>query len=84
MMDAPDPKISIEDVRLLAQLHRDMDAGKIFYVMLEGERIAVDDQIADELGLEKGQTICRLIFQEIMKANLASIEAQIAIHGAAE
>ena len=62
---------------MLAQQERDMDAGKVFFVVMDGARIAVQDDVAKELGLVHGQTISRTIFGAILEAQIASVKAQI-------
>ena len=72
-------RLAPEEVRMLAQQQRDMDTGKVFFVVLNGERLAVEDDVAKELGLERGQTISRDIFGAILNARIAHVQAKIAL-----
>lgn len=71
--------LDVGEIKMLAQLERQMDAGEVFFVLLDGERVAVSNEVAEELGLERGQTINRTIFAAILRAQIAQIEAQIAL-----
>ena len=63
--------LSLEEVRLLAELERKMDSGEIPYVVLQNERIAVIPSIMKHLELKSGQTISMTIYLEIMKCSLS-------------
>jgi hypothetical protein len=66
-----------EDIQVLAQLERDMDAGTQPYVILEGQRLAVHSANLAEFGLTAGQTISRPIFVAIQRAHLAYLQQEV-------
>ena len=72
-------ELSNEDIRALADLERMMDSGEVPFVILNGERVATNELIMSELGLEQGQTINREIFKAMMRAQLAALQAQMAL-----
>ncbi len=76
-------KLTTEEIGMLAEVERKMDRGKVFWVVLEGNRITVGDTVAKELGLEQGQTINGVIFTAILEGQLAALQAQIATEKAA-
>lgn len=43
-----------DEIRMLADVERKMDSGEMFYVVYRGERAAVNELVAEELGLERG------------------------------
>lgn len=66
-------------IKFMAQVHRDMDSGKIKHVILNGERMPVINDAMEKFELVNGQTIDRIIFFEIVKYTGACVAAQIAI-----
>jgi hypothetical protein len=77
-------EFSDEDISMLAEVERRMDAGDTPYVILNGERVAMFQDVMDDLGLKKGQTITRVIFHHILLKNLAKCEAQLVILNASK
>lgn len=73
---------TIEDIAMLAKVERDMDAGRQPFVVNHCHRLAVRQEIMDELGLEHGQTITDVIAIAICEANIRSIRAQIEMRAA--
>lgn len=67
-------KFSNEEIKMPAQLERDMDNGKQPFVVSEGGRTAVSVDCMEALGLEQGQTINQGIFEAILRYNLEQIE----------
>ncbi len=65
-----------EEIKLLAECERKMDDGYPF-VLLGHERIMCKQECLDEFGLVIGQSINSAIFHEILKWNIADIEAKI-------
>jgi hypothetical protein len=75
--------LSSNDIRMIAEAERMMDGGHPF-VMLDGQRVMCRQEVMDELGLKQGQTINGVIFEAILRQNLAHCQAQIAIKKAQE
>lgn len=72
------PRIGLEEFRLLAECERQMDAGVTPFVVMSGQRIAMDAEALSDLGLSQGQSITPTMFGIILQYNLRRIEAQIA------
>lgn len=66
-----------EQVRMLAEAERGMDAGKLPYVVSSGERLLVDPLVMDEFGLEIGQTVSNAIVIAILEASIAMCDTAI-------
>jgi hypothetical protein len=73
---------TIEQLRLLAEAERLMDEGKMPFVILRGERVSVQPEVMEELGLKQGQTINLSIFLAICEQFTALCQASIAIQKA--
>lgn len=71
-----------EQIRMLAQVERDMDAGKLDYVQLNGKRVVVSAKAKEHFGLRTGQTINSNIFGALLEFNLADVQAAIALQNA--
>ena len=69
--------LSLEEVRRLALLERQMDEGTLAYVVYQGERCAMMPDVLEHLGLKSGQQVSSTIFHEIIKTNLAFLQRQI-------
>ncbi len=71
---------TVEDIRLLAEMERTMDSGEQPHVFdKDRHRWAVSTEIMEELGLKSGQTVNGAIIMAILEANLASLQARIAV-----
>ena len=77
-MDMQSPEI----IEQLAKIDRDMDSGKVAFVVNAGERFAFDRDLLTEYGIESGQTVSGHIIVVLMRANLARIRALCAIEKA--
>ena len=62
---------------MLAEAERMMDSGEKKYVIFEGYRLMVEDEVMVALGLQPKQTINREIFEAIQKESLKMIRLQI-------
>lgn len=73
-------KLIIEELRLLAEAERQMDAGEVPWVRVEGAsgRASMRPEIMAALGLTTGQTISWFLFGEIARMNLEHCQAQLA------
>ncbi len=69
-------KLTNEQIRMLAQAERQMDAGELPFVVCMGRRLIVQPMVLEELGLESGQTVSDTIVLAIMEGNLALMRAQ--------
>ncbi len=50
-------KLTTEEIKMLAEVERQMDAGEVPFVVWAGNRMVVQQIVMDELGLESGQTV---------------------------
>jgi len=64
--------LSIEEIRMLAEAERQMDAGELAYVVGPGGRLVVQPEIMERFGLEAGQTVSTELCVAIGEAHLAS------------
>ena len=64
--------LTLDQVRELARLERDMDAGEQPFVILNGMRIAVMPEIMRHFELVTGQTISMTLCMEITQASIAA------------
>lgn len=69
-------------IRAMAEAERMMDAGTLPYVMAPSpngklERFAVNQEVMDDLGLVKGQTVNTMIMDAIIEASLDKIKKVI-------
>ena len=72
-------EITPEMIREIAALERRMDAGEQPFVKLGDERMAVMQEVMEELGLESGQTVPRFLFNKILEASIGVCKSQIAM-----
>lgn len=72
--------LTLKDLQLLAECERQMDAGEVPWVRVEGAsgRSMMRPEIMEALGLVTGQTISWFLFGEIARLNLEHLRAQIA------
>ena len=69
-----------EEIRMLAEAERMMDAGEMPFVVTEGGgRLMVSQLVMDELGLESGQSASPFIAVAIERAGLAALRASRAM-----
>ncbi len=67
-----------EQIRMLAEVERKMDAGEQPFVLYGGHRLAVNPATMAHLALAQGQTISDAIALAVAKHNVEMIEAEIA------
>ncbi len=70
-------QLSLDNIRALAKLERDMDTGAQPFVFYSGSRWAFPRKVLSHLGVESGQTVTHPILLEIMRANLLYISREI-------
>ena len=75
-------KLTNEQIRMLAQAERQMDAGEIPFGVCDGQRMSVRSVIMEELEIETGQTVSSTLLLAILEANLAACQADVALAGA--
>ena len=73
-----DQKLSEDTIRAIAKLEHQMDTGEVQYVVIDGNRTFVDDEIMTDLGLVCGQTIYGAIYCKILEKMIALCDAHIA------
>lgn len=71
-------KLTKEQIRLLAKLEREMDAGIQPFVLFGKGRLAVNPDAMKEFDLEQGQTINLAIFNAIMEFEMRKCQVEIA------
>lgn len=71
---------SAEELRLIIDLERRMDAGEVPYIYVAGshERAAMDPAHMQALGLEIGQTVSVDLWIEILKFKIEQLDREIA------
>ena len=78
-------KLSVDDIRMLAEQERGMDSGKVAFVKdKDGRRWSVSLEVMEELGFESGQTVSDSLITAMIEAEIASIQARIALDKAAK
>jgi len=77
-------KLSVEEIRMLADQERRMDSGELPFVNSPGGRMSVSPEVMAELGLAAGQTVSWPIMQAILEATLASLQAHMALDKAVQ
>jgi len=70
-----------EEIKMLEELNIGMDRGEINFVIY---RIAVGDEIMEQLGLKNGQNISDSIYTRILELKIAECRAKIVISKAKE
>jgi hypothetical protein len=71
-----------EEVALLAECERKMDAGEIPFVMMGGVRLATNREVMEELKLVQGQTVTPFIHHRMLEIQIALLQAKLAIERA--
>lgn len=73
-------EFSLEDLRNLAAVEREMDAGTVQWVRVDGVsgRAAVSSQIMTMLDLRLGQTVSFTLWGEILRLSLRHCEEALA------
>jgi hypothetical protein len=67
-----------EQIRMLAEVDRDMDSGKQPFVRdSKGFRFAFPSEVMQQCGVESGQTACESVIIALMQANLAMAQSRI-------
>lgn len=69
--------LSDEDVKLLAQVERDIENNRVPFVKLNGGRLLVMPEVMKFFGLEQGQNITIPIYTAILKKQIEIVENKI-------
>ncbi|MCE2029256.1 hypothetical protein [Sessilibacter corallicola] len=68
---------SVEHIKMLAEAERKMDNGEVDFVIWQGQRVMVNEEVVNEFGLRPGQTINPAIFAAIIQFVLSKVQAEI-------
>lgn len=71
--------LTVEQIRMLAELERGMDAGKVPFVIYRDGRAAMDNECLTHFGLTQGQTVNDEIWRAIQEWNLERCQREIAL-----
>ncbi len=63
-------KLTIADIKMLAELERKMDSGEQPFVLWENQRWAFRPEILEECGVVAGQTISSVIYRALLEASI--------------
>lgn len=67
-----------EQIRMLAEIDRDMDSGKQPFVLdSKGFRFPFPADVMEQCGVESGQTACESVIIALMQANLAMVQSRV-------
>ncbi len=70
-------KLTHEEIKILAECERKMDAGKTPHVVVDGHRFAVNDEILEHFGLQNRQTVTNVIITAILEFNIERLKKEI-------
>lgn len=77
--------MSKEDVvKMMGKLERDMDAGTQPYVVYQGSRMALFEEVRDDLELVNGQTINLFMLEVILQKQVAHVQMLAVLKKAAD
>ena len=68
--------MSVDEIKILAKLERDMDTGKQPFVVCDGQRWAFDYEILVPCGVKSGQTVFASLLTQLIKMNTDRIKIQ--------
>lgn len=74
-----DIQLSLDDIRGLAKLERQMDDGEIPFVVFDGYRWSMPEEAMSHFQLRSGQTVSFVILREIQSFLIANIRRRIEI-----
>lgn len=66
-------KFTDEEIKMLAQLERDMDSGKQPFVICGGHRTAIMPEMLHKFGLVSGQSVSDFLMMQILEAQLSTV-----------
>lgn len=78
-------RFSLEDLRALAAVERQMDDGAVPWVRVDGVsgRASVSPRVMELLGLRSGQSVSWTLWGEILRLHLEHVQADLAAEVAA-
>lgn len=71
-------EFTLEELRIIADVEHKMDTGEIKFVVLDGQRMCIDDDTLTHFGLVAGQTVSWPLMTAIIKHKIAECERRIA------
>ena len=76
--------ITTEEIQMLAEVERQMDAGKVPFVVWVGGRMTVQKIVMEELGLESGRTVSHEIagaipFEQLDSAGVGDKQVELTV-----
>ena len=70
-------EFSIDELQKLAKLHRQMDSGEITFVILNGNRVAVQSDAMKHFEFVSGQTIDAALFEALLLYNIEQCQKKM-------
>ena len=72
--------LTMKEIQDLAQLERDMEAGKQAFVLDgKGNKWAFDNDVIKECNIQSGQMISDGLLTQVMQVNIANLQTKLAI-----
>ena len=71
-----DYELTDEQIQMLAEVERMMDAGEMPFVIYGGQRAAVDAELMKRFGLKQGQTINDQIWRAILQTKIENAQRE--------
>ena len=72
--------LTMKEIQGLAQLERDMEAGKQAFVLdSKGNRWAFSKDVLLECNIQSGQMISDGLLRQVMRVNIANLDTKLAI-----
>lgn len=69
--------MTLEEMKMLAKCERDMDAGKVMYVLYGGQRMVVPKETMTYFELQMGQTVSAEMVTMILEKNIADLRDEM-------
>ena len=69
--------MNLEEMKILAQCERDMDAGKVMYVVHKGQKMLVPKEVMDHFELQVGKTVSAEMVLIIIKKNMSLLREKM-------
>lgn len=69
--------LTLDQIKILADLERKMDSGEQPFVQTSHGRMAFRQELLDECGIKSGQSVSTAMVHTLMQMSLASLQVQI-------